>query len=86
MARREDRRWGCGYETEEREEMESSCLDGYMEASSWNAGCCTLWNMVLEDLIRAEGRVSVLGGLCRLLQGDVHDGMTLIFTSVLCLN
>ena len=86
MACREDRRWGRGYETEEREEMESSCLDGYMEASSWNAGCCTLWNMVLEDLIRAGCGVSVLGGLYRLLQGDVHDGMTSIFMTMLCLD
>jgi hypothetical protein len=59
MARREDRRWGCGEEAGAREEMEPRCLDRYMEAGGWNAGCCTRWSMVLEDLIRVECRVSV---------------------------
>ena len=53
MGHREDRRRGCGYEEGAREEMESSCLDGYLEVGSWNSGCCTVYNMALE-VIRVE--------------------------------
>ena len=54
MGRREARRGLCEYEEGAREKMESSCLDGYLEAGSWNARCCNLWDMVLENIIRVE--------------------------------
>jgi len=54
VGHREARRWECGYEEGAREKMESSDLDGYMEAGGWNSGCCNLWNMVLEDMVRVE--------------------------------
>ena len=51
MGRRKNRTWRSGYEEGAREEMESGCLDRYMEAGGWNSRCRTLWNMVLEDMI-----------------------------------
>lgn len=59
--------------------MEPSCLDGYMEIGSWNPRCCALGIVVLEEVIHGvEARCSGTR------QGNVHDEMTLIYTSMLC--
>lgn len=52
MGGREGRRGRCECEEGAREKMEPSRLDGNMEAGSWSTGCCNLWDMVLEDMIR----------------------------------
>jgi len=63
MGHREDRKWWCGCEEGAREKMESSGLDGCMEVSGWNAGCCALGIMVLEVMIQVECGTLALGGL-----------------------